>query len=113
MNRILTDIMQRLACTASRCLTDLPRRVHSDERGSISIVTVFTLLMFTMILVMIVTMVVVVSMFMFVNAGQYKKITRAQDLPAGVEVRGGLTTAFSKAGGLGARGPARVFMFQN
>lgn len=54
MNRILTDIMQRLACTASRCLTDLPRRVHSDERGSISIVTVFTLLMFTMILVMIV-----------------------------------------------------------
>ena len=46
--------MQRLTSTVSRCLDDLPRRVHCDERGSISIVTVFTLLMFTMILVMIV-----------------------------------------------------------
>ncbi len=46
--------MQRLASTISRCLKELPRRVHNDERGSISIVTVFTLLMFTMILVMIV-----------------------------------------------------------
>jgi hypothetical protein len=54
MNRTLTDILQRLASTVSRCLNELPRRVHKDERGSISIVTVFTLLMFTMILVMIV-----------------------------------------------------------
>ena len=46
--------MQRLTSTVSRCLDDLPRRVHNDERGSISIVSVFTLLMFTMILVMIV-----------------------------------------------------------
>ena len=46
--------MQRLASTISRCVKELPRRVHTDERGSISIVTVFTLLMFTMILVMIV-----------------------------------------------------------
>lgn len=35
-------------------LVELRRRVHHDERGTISIVTVFTLLMFTMILVMIV-----------------------------------------------------------
>ncbi|MDA0282768.1 MAG: Tad domain-containing protein [Planctomycetota bacterium] len=54
MNRISTDILRRLSSTLARCLSDLPRRVHTDERGSISIVTVFTLLMFTMILVMIV-----------------------------------------------------------
>lgn len=54
MNRTLTDILKRLASTVLRCLNELPRRVHHDERGSISIVTVFTLLMFTMILVMIV-----------------------------------------------------------
>lgn len=54
MNRTLTDILQRLTSTVSQCLKELPRRVHNDERGSISIVTVFTLLMFTMILVMIV-----------------------------------------------------------
>ena len=54
MNRTSIDILQRLASTVSRCVNELPRRVHSDERGSISIVTVFTLLMFTMILVMIV-----------------------------------------------------------
>ncbi|MDA0807325.1 MAG: Tad domain-containing protein [Planctomycetota bacterium] len=46
--------MPQLASTISRCVKELPRRVHTDERGSISIVTVFTLLMFTMILVMIV-----------------------------------------------------------
>ncbi len=35
-------------------LRQLPHRVHNDERGTISIVTVFALLMFTMLLVMIV-----------------------------------------------------------
>ncbi len=54
MNRTFTEIMPQLASTISRCVKELPRRVHTDERGSISIVTVFTLLMFTMILVMIV-----------------------------------------------------------
>ncbi|NQV23377.1 MAG: Tad domain-containing protein [Rhodopirellula sp.] len=54
MNRTLTDILLRLASTVAGCLKELPRRVHTDERGSISIITVFTLLMFTMILVMIV-----------------------------------------------------------
>lgn len=54
MNRTSTDILKRLANAFAQCLKELPRRVHSDERGSISIVTVFTLLMFTMILVMIV-----------------------------------------------------------
>ena len=54
MNRTFTEIMQRLVSTISRCVKELPHRVHTDERGSISIVTVFTLLMFTMILVMIV-----------------------------------------------------------
>lgn len=54
MNRISIDILQKIASTVSRRVKELPRRVHNDERGSISIVTVFTLLMFTMILVMIV-----------------------------------------------------------
>lgn len=54
MNRTSTDILKRVASIVARCLKELPRRVHNDERGSISIVTVFTLLMFTMILVMLV-----------------------------------------------------------
>jgi hypothetical protein len=54
MNRIFIDILQHSSSIVARRLNELPRRVHTDERGSISIVTVFTLLMFTMILVMIV-----------------------------------------------------------
>ena len=54
MNRTLTDILLPLSSAIARHLKELPRRVHTDERGSISIVTVFTLLMFTMILVMLV-----------------------------------------------------------
>lgn len=54
MNRTSTDILKRVVSIVARCLKELPRRVHNDERGSISIVTVFTLLMFTMILVMLV-----------------------------------------------------------
>jgi hypothetical protein len=54
MNRTLIDIVKCMPGAVARCLKELPRRVHTDERGSISIVTVFTLLMFTMIMVMIV-----------------------------------------------------------
>lgn len=50
MCRLLTETTR----TIVKRLSDLPRRVHSDERGTISIITVFTLLMFTMLLVMIV-----------------------------------------------------------
>lgn len=54
MSRTFIDILKRFSNRTVRELTGLSRRVHRDERGSISIVTVFTLLMFTMILVMIV-----------------------------------------------------------
>lgn len=50
MCKTLIDWLNR----AVRRLRQLPQRVHNDERGTISIVTVFALLMFTMLLVMIV-----------------------------------------------------------
>ena len=44
----------KLACALCARVTLRLERVHSDQRGTISIVSVFALLMFTMLLVMIV-----------------------------------------------------------
>lgn len=44
----------RRLVSSLRALVRLPRRVHGDQRGTISIVSVFTLLMFTMLLILII-----------------------------------------------------------
>ncbi len=53
-SRVIDILIRELPVAAIRSLHRFSRRVHGDERGTISIVTVFSLLMFTMLLVMIV-----------------------------------------------------------